>query len=191
MDNENETTIEDTDELEDLDLGDDTADTDTTDWKAEAEKARGIAKRLQTKLEKSKKTETKEEPKTEPVKKEAKPEGLDDVESLLLEVKGIQDPDDVALYEKWKSDTSRPPRDILNNSIFQKELEAQRADRAVKDATPSGTKRAGGGSGNDLASDLAKFERTNELPDDFDRRSAVVNALAARDSGSTPRWRQY
>lgn len=110
-----------------------------------------------------------------------------EIEALLLEVKNVTHEDDVALFEKWKADTGRSARQILSSEIFLKELEAQRQVRAVKDATPSGTKRAGG-STDDVAAAIARFDATQELPEDFQLRSAVVNALTERSSGNKPAW---
>jgi hypothetical protein len=115
--------------------------------------------------------------------------GESDVEALLLEVKGIQDSDEVALFEQWKSDTGRSARNVLSNAIFQKELASLRADKAVKAATPSSTKRSGNPTG-DIAAAIAKFEQTGTLPDDFETRTAVVNAIADKTDVHVPGYRR-
>lgn len=114
--------------------------------------------------------------------------GMNEVEALLLEVKGIQDSEDVELYEKWKSETGRQPREILNSPIFQKELKELKADRTAREAIPSSTKRHGGQS-DSLARAVARFEKDGTLPDDFELRSAVTNALVAKSSSNKPSWK--
>lgn len=178
---------------EDLDVEEEEAEaepepTGTPDWEARAKKLeeRAIAQRERTRLLKAevaklkKAHETAQKP-TEPTA------GDSEVEALLLEVKGITDSDEVALFEKWKADTGRNAKQVISNEIFQKELKALRDEKAVSAATPSSTKR-GGSQPADLQAALVKFEQTGVLPDDFELRSAVVNALEAKDSSSKPRW---
>lgn len=181
---ENETTIEDTDEIEELD---DVEENDTTDWKAEAEKARGIAQRAKTKLEKAQKAlKDKETP--EPAKKiEAKPGELDETQLDYLDLKGVSEPEDVDVIQKIVERTGMTVRQALKDDYVVAKLDANRAQRAVKDATPSATKR-GGGQVDTLAAALAKFDSDQSLPEDFALRTAVVNAIADRSTSNKPSW---
>lgn len=149
-----------------------------------AKSAEGGLKELREKL---KTIEPAKEP--EKVAPQAKTGELDAIESLLLEVKGIQHPDDVAHYEKWKSDTGRDGRQILNNAIFQKELAELKQKRELQDATPSGTRRGGVPvEGFDAA--LAKFQATGELPKDFALKSKVIDAATNIGNTSLPPWKR-
>ena len=107
---------------------------DTTDWKAEALKRHGIAKRFKTKFEKSK--EEKAEAKLEPEKK-SKPdeELLKRLDNLALKSSGIKEADEVELFNKWKTDTGRDTEGILDSSIFRAELEGLRTGKANQTAT--------------------------------------------------------
>lgn len=183
MENENEI-IEDTTDEEILE---DVEETDTTDWKAEAEKARGIAQRLKTKLEKANKPKEEKVEKQVPVKTDAEPGGLDETQLDYLDLKGISDQDDIDLIEKVMAKTGQTLREILKDDYVQSKLETNKQARAVKDATPSSTKR-GGNQSTDLASAIAKFEASGTLPTDFALASAVVNAIADRGSASKPSW---
>jgi len=148
-----------------------------TDWEAEAKKARGIAARLRTKLVKA--TEKKVEP-------QAKSE-LDDSQLDYLDLKGITDPDEIEVIQKIVTKTGQTVRQALKDDYVVTKLEALRKDKEVKNATPSATKR-GGSQTNDLATALARFDQTGELPSDFGLKSQVVNAIEERSSTNKPAW---
>lgn len=186
MDNENETTIEDTDELEELNLEEEVEETDTTDWKAEAEKARGIAKRLQTKLEKAK-APPKEEKKAEPVKQDAKTGALDENALDFLDLKGITDEDEIDIIEKVIEKTGQTVRQALKDDYVTDKLEKLREKKKLQDATPSGTKR-GGGQVDTFETALAKYERTGELPTDFTLKSRIINTVVDKENTNKPSW---
>lgn len=113
---------------------------DTTDWKAEALKAQGIAKRLKTKMEKSK-SETKGETKVE----ETKPEEFGLLQKSFLRAAGITHPDDVALAKdlskKWGVDVDA----LVDDEDFKLKLERQQTTRSNAEAT-SNIKGSGQGS---------------------------------------------
>ena len=115
-------------------LGDEPEDSDTTDWKSEAQKLRekAIAQRERTKVLKARITEL-EKPK-EP---EKKPDDglLKRLDALALKVSGITADDEVELFNKWKTDTGRGADDIVGNSIFKQELEGLRTAKANQVAT--------------------------------------------------------
>jgi hypothetical protein len=113
----------------------------------------------------------------------------EDTTALLLEVKGITADDEVELFQKWSTDTGRKPREILNNSIFQAELAARRAEKATQAAIPSSNGRGGGGGAQNIDALTEKFERTGELPKDFETKAKIIERVAAKENSSTP-WRR-
>ena len=61
--------------------------------------------------------------------------------------------------------------------------------REVQNALPSNTKR-GGSTGDSLEQAIAKFERTKELPDDFELRSKVLDSISSKGDITKPSWRR-
>lgn len=167
---------------------------DTTDYKEEALKLRdkAIAQRERTKAIKKERDEAKKALETlskvkgdEPSK--SKTGELDETQLDYLDLKGFTEADDIKIIERHVQRTGETVRQALKDEYVLSKLEANKAHREVKDATPSGTKR-GGNQSNDLASALAKFEQTGELPTDFTLRSAVVNAKVDKSNSNKPAW---
>lgn len=183
MDNENEIIEETIDE----ELLEDIEETDTTDWKAEAEKARGIAQRLKTKLEKANKPKEEKVEKPVPVKKEATTDGLDETQLDYLDVKGITEDDDISIIERHVKRTGETVRQALKDDYVQSKLEANKQARAVKDATPSSTKRSGNQQ-SEASSIISKFEATGVMPEDFASREVIVDYLVKKDRSNAPSW---
>ena len=185
MDNENEP-IED-DGLEDDTLEDINEETpDDTDWKALATKNAGIAKRALTKLKKANE-KPKEEPKVAKTEPKAQTEGLDETQLDYLDLKGITEDEDVAVIESIVKKTGMTVRQALKDDYVVKKLESLKEQRDVKSATPSSTKRSGQ-TGGTLEAAIARYERDNVLPDDFELASKVVNALVDRTGHTKPSW---
>lgn len=143
------------------------------------------AKQLRKKLGKEE-PEARVQPKVES-KKESKTDELDETQLDYLDLKGISDQDEIDIVHSVMKKTGQTVREALKDDYVQSKLEKFRADKAVKDATPSSTKRSGNQS-SDLAAALAKFDSKGELPDDFTLRTAVVNAVAERGDSSKPSW---
>lgn len=164
--------------------------TETTDWKAEAKKARGIAKRLQTKLTKA--TEKKvvvEAPKNPDKKEEASKTGeLDETQLDYLDLKGISDDEDVKIIQQHVQRTGETIRQALKDDYVQSKLKGNKEAREVQNAMPGSSKRANAGGAPSLAVAIAKFEQTGELPTDFKLRSEVVNAIADKSNSNKPSW---
>lgn len=132
----NETEV--VDEIEDI--GEDPIEEDTTDWKAEALKARGIAKRNATRLEKLKKAaDTKIETVTPPVKEENKQ--FDRADKAFLKASGIKSDEYDFVLETMQS-TGKDLDSILESKYFQSELKERRDVEETKEAIPSGTRRS-------------------------------------------------
>ena len=162
--------------------------TTETDWEAEAKKARGIAQRALTKIKKLSETKVKVEPKVEPVKEEQKTGELDETQLDYLDLKGISEDEDVNFIQKVMKNTGQTLRQTLKDEIVVAKLDANKKAREVKDATPSSTKRGGGGGTTSVDAALAQFDQTGKFPADFELRSKVVDALVARDNPNKPSW---
>ena len=107
-----------------------------------------------------------------------------------MEVKGVKEDDEIALFQQWKNDTGRKPRDILGNKTFQAELASLRADKATQAAIPSSNGRGAGGSSQNIDALVAKFESDGSLPKDFATKSRVLEIVAGKGDASTPPWRR-
>lgn len=192
--NDNTPNVEDTDTsvIADTSSGEDAAAlqakvVDLTDKNSKlferAKKAEGFEK-VDGKWVKAAKPVAPQETRPEPKTGEA-----EDTTQLLLEVKGLTSDKDVELFDKWKAETNRKPREILNNKIFQAELAAQRAEEATQAAIPSSNGRTAGGSSQNIAALTEKFIATGELPKDFDTKAKIISLVAERENSSTP-WRR-
>ena len=100
-----------------------------------------------------------------------------------------ENPDELKLVEDWRKDSGKDVRAIHASKIFQAELKAIRDDKAVRGATPSTTKRAGGQVG-DIASAAAKFKETGILPEDRELADAVVDSIAKQGNDRLPPWQR-
>lgn len=168
---------------------------DTTDYKAEALKLRdkAIAQRERTKSIKKERDDVKKalEAITNVKRDEPKPKStgeLDETQLDYLDLKGISDQDEIDVIEKVMARTGQTVRQALKDDYVISKLEGLRKDKAVKDATPSGSKRGGNQTG-DIASAIAQFEKTGDLPSDFALASAVTNALVERSNTNKPSWK--
>jgi hypothetical protein len=168
-------------EVPDIDEQKDDEGNDTTDWKAEALKQSGIAKRLKTREDKRKADEAKRktEAKVEKKVEVRVSQELDRIDRAVLRAEKITHPDEIELVESMKKETGKSVEDVLESRYFQSELKAMRDERATKEATPSGTKRPGQKASTDIDYWLAKNAETGELPADPALRTQVVNAKIA------------
>ena len=165
---------------------------DTTDWKAEAQKLRdkAISQRERTKTLKQKLADKEKaiealagSKKSDPVKTGE----LDETQLDYLDLKGVSESEDVKIIEDIVKKTGMTVRQALKDDYVQAKLTANKSAREVKGATPSSTKRGGNQTG-DVASAIAKFEQTGELPEDFTLRTAVVNAKVNSTNTNKPTW---
>lgn len=163
---------------------------DTTNWKAKHDEIVGRLKRAETKLDKLK-IDRKAEEKAEVLVKQKTGE-LDETQLDYLDLKGISESEDIKVLEGIMQKTGMTVRQALKDDYVIKKLEYNKAQREVKEATPSSTRRSSGGGGNDLSLAIAKYEQSGykELPSDFALRSAVVNAIADRMNPNKPTWRR-
>ncbi len=132
--------------------------------------------------------EDEEEPKQKPSK--ANTGELDETQLDYLDLKGISDDDEIAVIQKIVQKTGMTVRQALKDEYVVAKLKEIKSEKDVKGATPSATKRSGGGQATDLALALDKYERTGELPSDFALASQVVNAKVDKETTNKPSWRK-
>lgn len=147
-----------------------------------AKKAEGGLKELKEKL---KTFEDKPEP--QKVAPPAKTGELDETSLDYLDVKGISEAEDIKVIEDIVKKTGMTVRQALKDDYVQAKLTANKDKREVKNATPSRTNR-GGNQEADLAAAMAKFEATGVLPDDFELKSKVINAVVEKGNPNKPAW---
>lgn len=124
---------------------------------------------------------------TEPKKKlETKTEGLSDAVLDFFELKGYND-EEVEIFENIMKRTGMTHREVVKDDYATAKIEKMRQERAVKEATPSGTRRSSNSS-NDEDYWLAKYEQTGELPKDFELRSKVINRYVDKSNPNKPSW---
>jgi hypothetical protein len=147
---------------------------DRIDWKAEALKAQGIAKRNKTKFDKA--TGTIGELKAQLAKNPLKPgekQGFDYAEKAYLLANGLKS-DEFAVIEEAMKSTGKSIDDVLGSKWFQNDLKERREVAASKAALPDGSGRSGQTTRDTVDYWLAK----GELPpaDQVELRRKVVNA---------------
>ncbi len=165
-------------ELEDLPKVEE-GEEDFTDWKAEALKRDGIARRFKTKTEKLiEKLKEASAPKPEPPKVEAKPEekkeGLDRIDRAVLRTEKIVSEDEVKLVEDIMKETGKTVEQVLESKYFLTELQSLRDTKTSADAIPKGINRSSQSARDSVDYWIAK----GELPprDQVELRRKVVNA---------------
>ena len=122
-------------------------------------------------------------------KKEPKKCELEETVLYCLDLKGFTEDEDIELIERIPGKTGQTVRQTLKDDYVVSQLKTLKTAREAKKGTPETTKR-GGATGDSLETDIAKYESTGEYPDDFERRSKVVNALEERESSKVPGYRK-
>lgn len=168
---------------------------DTTDYKAEALKLRdkAIAQRERTKALKKELSDTKKAIEIAAgLKKEPTPvktDGLDETQLDYLDLKGVNESEDIKVIEDIVKKTGQTVRQALKDEYVISKLASNKAKRDVLGATPSSTKRAGGQVG-DVASAAAKFKESGVLPADRELADAVVDSIAKEGNDRLPPWQR-
>ncbi len=126
--------------------------------------------------------------KEESVPSKQKTSGLDEAQLDYLDLKGYSDDDEIAVIQSVVEKTGLSVRDALKDEYVQSKLASLKAAREVKDATPSSTRRSTGASADSVAAAVAKFEKSGIMPDDFDMKIKVIDALAAKTNTNKPSW---
>ncbi len=149
---------------------------DTTDWKAEAIKAQGIAKRYKTKFEKSKEAK----PEAKPEDKTAHKKEDEDYAKLgYLEAKGVSEDDEVSFVEGLSKDSGKSLKELFGKKWFLEELKDFKATKASKKAIPAGNRRSGSSPKGDIEHWLEK--PFAEVPMEL-RREVLSAKMKQRDS---------
>lgn len=175
--------------VEETEEGTDTTEDTTEETKAEkpTETLEQKEARLARQLEQTRKKLGKDgEEKVETPK--AKTGKFDDTTLDYLDLKGVTESEDIKVVQDVATKTGMTVREVLKDEYVVAKLDANRKARELKAATPSSTKRGDGQTSDSLAAAIAKFDATQKLPEDFELRTKVVNAIADRSSGNKPRW---
>lgn len=174
---------------------------DTTDWKAEATKLKekAIRQREQTKALKAKLKEF--EPKPQDKNAEKKPDDmlLERLDKMALKVAGINEADEVELFNKWKEQTGREADDIVGNEIFTKELGSLRTSKANLAATSeiAGGQDTSGGAKSNADYWIAKATKGDDgnlrFPEDTPKElySKILDKMAANEPAASGKLKFY
>ena len=176
---------------------------DSTDWKAEAEKLKekAIRQRESTKtlkLQIKELEQYKPKPQDKIENKKSDEKLFERLDKLALKTAGINEADEVELYNKWKDQTGREADEITENKIFQAELTDLRIARANQLAT-SNIKGEQGESGVKNTPDywLAKATKGDDgkirLPEETPKElyPKILNKLAEKEQGSSETLKFY
>ena len=107
----------------------------------------------------------------------------------FLELKGVTNDKKIDIIEKFVAKTGLTVRQALKDDYIISKFASIDADEALKNATPSATKR-GGNQTTNVAAAIARFEQTGELPEDFETRTEVINSVSNKGGSSRPPWRR-
>ena len=107
----------------------------------------------------------------------------------FFELKGYEDPDQVDVFTGIMKRTGMSHREVIKDEYALAKVKVIAEKKAVQNATPSNTKRAGGHVG-DVASAVAKFKETGILPEDRQLADAVVDSIAKANNDRLPHWQR-
>lgn len=161
--------------------------TETTDTEESPQALKARLQRAEKKIEKMK-LDAKVEKKAEKIVEKQNTGELDETQLDYLDLKGISETEDIKVIEDIVKKTGMTIRQALKDDYVVGKLDKNKANREVKDATPSASKRSGGSQTNDLATAIAKYDANGTLPDDFALRSAVINAKVEASNTNKPAW---
>lgn len=121
-------------------------------------------------------------------KSESKSGKLDETQLDYLDLKGVTEEEDIRVIETVMKNTGKSLRDVLKDDYVVSTLNDNRNTRNVKNAIPGSTKR-GGVESSSVDFYVNKFKSTGRLPEDFETRSKVVDAITAESDDRRPRWK--
>ncbi len=171
--------------IEDQDFSDvgNLPDGDNVDWKAEAEKFRGMATRRGTKLAKLR-TKTPPTPAAPQQNSQAPKNGeLGYGEKAFLNSEGYKHAEDHAYVQQTMKDTGRSLEQVLSTPYVKAELERMGEERKTKAAAPSAD---GGRQGAPARNSVEYWLAKGELPpaSETQLRRDVVNAKMGKAKNS-------
>jgi hypothetical protein len=151
------------------------------DWKAEAEKFKGMAERRGTKLSKFKQQQA-PAPKNDPTPAAQDPKKgeLDFAQMAYLNSLGFADPEDHKFIQNAMKETGRDLLTTMQSPYITGELQKLKEERATKAAQPPADGRDGQGAARDS---VEYWLNAGKMPpaDQPKLRQAVVNAKIARE----------
>ena len=162
--------------IEDVDETTEEAD---VDYKAEAEKWKGIAKRNETKLAKLQAKPAEAEQKQE-TKTEVKSNEPDYAKLAFLEQRGLTNPDDQKMVQDEAERLKMPLTDILGMDHIKSKLKSAKDQRDAESGMPKGKGRGSGKTQQNVDYWLAK----GETPDDLELASKVIDARMHKEKQS-------
>ncbi len=183
MANENEEKVNiEPEDLQDFEEPESTVDdtgTDVTDWKAEALKRDGMARRFQTKLKKFKELEDKakadaEAKATDETQQPQDKTDFDLAEKSYLLGLGAKKSELPFIFEEVKN-TGKSIDELWDSPYFQEKLAEKRTESAI----PKDTGRGGNSTKDNV--DYWLNKPTGELPEDRELARKVVNARLAKE----------
>ncbi len=161
---------------------------DLTDWKALALKNQGIAKRKDTKIQKTSQDfeeYKKSHPETKPVvPEEKKSNELDYGQRAFLKTYGIAGADELALVKSWTERTGDQIDTMVEDEIFNAKLKGLRDQKAAKETLQS----MSSGSRNAQSSSKSKVEfwldkPFDEVPKEFKQEVLNIKLEREREGG--------
>jgi len=114
---------------------------------------------------------------------------LDEAVRDFFDLKGYDD-DEMDVFHNIMKRTGMSHREVLKDEYALSKVTSLRKEREVKEATPSGTRRAGGQSSNDVDYWVTKAEQNGELPKDYELRQKVIAKMTSKGDTSVPPWRR-
>lgn len=199
MENKNEIGEIKDEDISEEDFSEEILANEDTDWKAEALKLKGIAKRRATQLKKVKDADAKaqEEAKAKAKKEEKKPEeskpqdkksdeefGL--LEKSYLRSADIVDEDEIELVKKLMKETGKDIDKLIESKYFKSELEELRTTKKNEKATSN----VRGGKGTTKATDNPEYwiakgvpPTAEQVPDRKTRAKIARAMMASTKSG--------
>lgn len=184
MDLNDETQVDDTTEADEQELESELPE-DTTDWKAEATRFKGMATRYRNKFLKASEAKKPTPTNTETPAKEAQAKSeLVLIEKAFLRSEGIKTAEEVALALDHKKNTGKELDEVVDSKFFQAELKELRETKASQEATPSASNRGAPQAKDKVEYWLAKGELPPATQENVELRRKVVAAKTARAKGS-------
>lgn len=147
------------------------------------------------------KKEAKEPKETKSKETPEKPDDklLERLDKMALQVAGINEADEVELFNKWKEQTGREADDIVGNDIFKKEIEDIRTAKANQQATSdiSGGQDKSGGAKDSPDYWIAKATKGSDgklvFPEETPKElySKILKKIAEKEPGSSENLKFY
>ena len=128
----------------------------------------------------------KEETKVAP---EAQTGELSEAQQDFFELKGYSEPEQVEVFAQIMRRTGMSHREVIKDEYALAKVKDIQERKKNLAATPS-SQRAGQAGNDRLDLAIGEYERTQKLPDNFDLRVKVIDAVASKHSASTPPWRR-